>query len=99
MEECVHYLTKYGTPQQQFDFYTKYDRLSDAITVTFEKKIPPKQFVDKVFAPSMKQNDYSSVLKSMKNLDNSLKQWDVSEHNFSPVFIQEKCIYYSFFFF
>ncbi|XP_065220499.1 zinc finger FYVE domain-containing protein 26 isoform X2 [Planococcus citri] len=85
MDECVHYLTSYGTSQLQFDFYTKYERLYDAIRVTLDKKISPKEFVEKVFAPCMRQNDYVTVLTSMKRLNDSLKEWDD--------YINEICIY------
>lgn len=77
MDECLHYATSYATPQQLFEFYAKHDRLTEVVTLTIEKKIPARDFVDKVFAPYMKVNDYQAVLKSMKNLNPELEKWQV----------------------
>lgn len=85
MEECLHYISNYGMPQQQFEFYAKHDRLTDVMKVVMEKKISPKQFVDKVFAPYMKSNDYATVLRSMKILDPSLEKWQVGIMEYQPL--------------
>lgn len=75
--ECLHYLHNYGTARQLFEFYVKYERVTDAVRITFTKKVSPKLFLQRVYVPHLREGEHTKILKIMKSLDDSLVQWKV----------------------
>ena len=79
-DECIYYLTKYGTHSSLLDFYVKHGDISRALNYIVDNQLNTDPFID-VYMKCLKDGVINILQENMAKIDSTLEVWKVSTNS------------------
>jgi zinc finger FYVE domain-containing protein 26 len=76
-EECLYYLTSYGSHAGIISFYLSHDDLVQALKHVLSQKVDPETFLDTIYIPCLRQGLVSALHEELSAVDPTLQVWKV----------------------
>ncbi|CAG9766398.1 unnamed protein product [Ceutorhynchus assimilis] len=73
-DECVYYLSRYGTGISLVEFHIKYGNFSKALNCIIKKNLSPEVFVE-TYMKCLKHGNISTLQAHMSEIDSTLTIW------------------------
>lgn len=80
--ECVYYLTRYGTHLSLLEFYIKHGDISKALNYIIDGKLSTDIFID-IYMRCLKDGVVNVLQEHMSGIDSTLNLWKVTIYSFS----------------
>ncbi|XP_039282914.1 uncharacterized protein LOC111062947 [Nilaparvata lugens] len=73
--ECLYYLTKYGSHAQNLEFLVSHGEIAQVLDYTLEKNIDPNTFIENVYLPCLRTARVQNLHQIMLSIDPQLTVW------------------------
>ncbi|KAJ8962783.1 hypothetical protein NQ318_001182 [Aromia moschata] len=73
-EECIYYLTKYGTHLSLLEFYIRHGNIDSALNYIVDNQLSTEVFID-IYLKCLKEGIVSVLQEHMSDIDSTLDLW------------------------
>ncbi|XP_037050749.1 zinc finger FYVE domain-containing protein 26 homolog [Bradysia coprophila] len=74
-DECLYYLTRYGSHNSILAFLIKNDRLATALKYFLYENVDSDSFINLIFLPFLKAGKVDTIINLLMTMDNTLLIW------------------------
>lgn len=74
-EECLYYLTSYGSHSDIISFLVKYNQIVPALKYLIAQNVEPDIFINSIFLPYLRNGDIETIVGCMIDADDTLLIW------------------------
>lgn len=74
-EECLYYLTSYGSHSDIISFLVKFNQIVPALKYLITQNVEPDIFINSIFLPYLRKGDIETIVGCMIDADETLLKW------------------------
>lgn len=77
-QECVYYLSNYGSHTANIAFYMKHSNMTEVIRYCYDNLVDKETFTESVYMDCLKKDKVNELFNAMSEMDSTLDMFAVS---------------------